>query len=84
LEIGGVAAFGLCGGEEDEKEGKFRMTKPEIRINDEIQMTKKMRIKAFGFRHSSLVRISGFGFWAFERRQLIHTDLRCGFLGKLS
>jgi hypothetical protein len=30
------------------------MTKPEIRMNDEAQMTK------FGFRHSGFLRISGF------------------------
>ena len=42
-----------------------RMTKPEIRKNDEARMTNSekdpsRRVSPFGFRHSSFVRISGF------------------------
>src|SRR6267142_1200738 len=41
-----------------EARGKTRMTKLEIRKNDEIRMTKAGR--AFGLRHSSLIRASDF------------------------
>ncbi len=41
------------------------MTKPEIRTNDETRMTKSEKdssqpVSSFGFRHSPLIRISGF------------------------
>jgi hypothetical protein len=36
------------------------MTKPEIRIDDEIRMTNEARRSRFVIRHSDLIRISGF------------------------
>src|SRR5262245_59801780 len=60
---GALGSVGICTLEYRFELGgmsKTRITKPEIRMNDEIRMTKLRGSSAFGLRHSSFIRISGF------------------------